>query len=213
MAEKKSFDELVFLSPKELGGILLGEIDTATVDMEYVHDLIAAGASLEAQTRYNGLTPLHIATGRDNTEITKLLISFGVNLNSMDDWGLAPLHGVAEQGCFKSAILLIQAGALINIKTENNYLSWTPLHYAACNGECHMVTLFLAAGADVNALDSDNWTPLHYAAFNEYVDICYELINSGASLTIKTSEGKTPWDYANAETKEYVPQLNPNYNG
>lgn len=59
--------------------------------------------------------------------------------------------------------LLVNAGATVNAKQENNH--WTALHYAADLGDMQLVTYLLENGADVNGCAQDNEeTPADIAA-------------------------------------------------
>ena len=49
----------------------------------------------------------------------------------------------------------------------------------------------LAAGADVNAVDTDGFTALKHAAIYGYPDLLRYLISAGAEVNHRTPEGKT----------------------
>jgi len=51
-----------------------------------------------------------------------------------------------------------------HLNTNAEYHLMTPLHAAVSRGHCGTVGILTAAGADVNAEDSEHMTPLHYAA-------------------------------------------------
>ena len=51
-----------------------------------------------------------------------------------------------------------------HLNTAAQYHSMTPLHAAVSQGHCRTVLILTAAGANVDAVDSDRMTPLHYAA-------------------------------------------------
>jgi len=90
-------------------------------------------------------TPLHIAARKGYTDICKLLIQMGVNINARDNYSHTPLHYAALYGYFDICKLLIQMG--VNINARDNY-SHTPLHYAALYGYFDIVDLLKHAGAD-----------------------------------------------------------------
>ncbi|MDB4794710.1 ankyrin repeat domain-containing protein [bacterium] len=58
--------------------------------------------------------------------------------------------------------LLIAEGADVNAK--GGWREWTPLHYAALNGNKEIVELLIAKGADMNVTANEEWTPLHTTA-------------------------------------------------
>ncbi|MBC6402962.1 MAG: ankyrin repeat domain-containing protein, partial [Hyphomonadaceae bacterium] len=54
----------------------------------------------------------------------------------------------------------------------------------------------LAAGADVNARDSDDKTPLHWAAQNGHAETVAALARAGADVNARDSDDKTPLHWA-----------------
>ena len=56
-------------------------------------------------------TPLHIAARKGYTDICKLLIQMGVNINARDNYSHTPLHYAALYGYFDIVDLLKHAGA------------------------------------------------------------------------------------------------------
>ena len=68
----------------------------------------------------------------------------------------------------------------------------TPVHIAV-EHLCTDITLFMAAGADVNALDNNGRTPIHAAAQMGRVDIITALKAAGADVNKKCgADGETP---------------------
>jgi ankyrin repeat protein len=85
----------------------------------------------------------------------------------------------------------------------------TPLHYAVWKGHRELVALLLAAGADVNARNTnEHWgtTPLHAAAHANEKAIALRLLEHGADAEARDGNGRTPLDHtafhkANATAK------------
>jgi ankyrin repeat protein len=76
--------------------------------------------------------------------------------------GETPLHYAARRGHLKAAEALVDAGADVNARdNDNNKL--TPLHWAAIYGHHKVVELLLAHNADRAAKDWDGKTPLAHA--------------------------------------------------
>jgi ankyrin repeat protein len=69
---------------------------------------------------------------------------------------------------------------------------WTPLHYAAFNGETKAIQILVAHGAAVNATDKDGAAPLHAAATSGYPDAIELLLESGARIDALDRYGDTP---------------------
>lgn len=64
-------------------------------------------------------TPLHLAATGTNSNILKLLINAGANLNAQDYYGNTPLHKAVEAKNFELLKILIDAGA--NVNKINNF--------------------------------------------------------------------------------------------
>ena len=100
-------------------------------DIEAVKRHIAAGANIDATFVAPGIpgsggTPLHIAVLADQTEVVKLLVENGANLNAKakDEHGGTPLHWAAFFGRAEIAKGLIEGDADVNAKDDNGF---TPL--------------------------------------------------------------------------------------
>jgi ankyrin repeat protein len=57
-----------------------------------------------------GMSPLNMACNRKNSEVAKLFIQSGSNVNLADDKGNLPLHYVARNGDADVALSLLDAG-------------------------------------------------------------------------------------------------------
>lgn len=67
------------------------------------------------------------------------------------------------------------------LRCEVNYQDrkgWTPIMYAAINGNAQLVERLCAAGARVNCKDRLRWTPLAYASYNGHVDVVKILLET-----------------------------------
>lgn len=75
---------------------------------------------------------------------------------------------------------------------EGDLLGWTPLHYAALNGDEFIAELLLRHGADVNARDRRGWGPLHYAVqVLQRPHLVSLLIEKGAMVDMRGYDGTT----------------------
>jgi ankyrin repeat protein len=96
----------------------------------------------------------------DPYDIARLLIDYGVDVNSQDDDLRTPLHQAAEFGIPEITRLLLENGADVNAKDD---LGGTPLLYAVRqNSNLEIIKLLLEHGADVNA-ETPYGTPLAIA--------------------------------------------------
>ncbi len=79
---------------------------------------------------------------------------------------------------------------LVNARGANRY---TPLMWAARQGNLALVQYLLNKGADINAVNKWNNTALHWAAYNGHTAVVIYLAKKGARLDIREIEkGHTP---------------------
>lgn len=124
---RKSLDELVLMSPKELGRILSDTYSDTPWESEYIKDLLYAGADPNIDNDdFYGQTPLHYAI-HDDIEIIKLLIEAGANLDARDNLEQTPLH-YAVNPRYTPDIdvirLLLATGADITALDEDDRTPW-----------------------------------------------------------------------------------------
>jgi len=93
----------------------------------------------DVNTRKDGRTCLHTAAWLGHTELAKLLIAGGAELDSVDDKGvLSPLHAAMAEDHFELVELLISEGADLNAVAVNGH---TPLSLATVQGNREVVIL------------------------------------------------------------------------
>ncbi|XP_052220567.1 ankyrin-1-like isoform X2 [Dreissena polymorpha] len=119
-------------------------------------------------------TPLHLSVVHGFTDIAKLLISRGADVNESDRFDVSPLHTAAELGNTDCLVLLLEGGADCNISTKyskhGSYTAvphpggTTPLHLSASNNHVDCLRHLIWHGADYNAVDDRGCTSLYLAA-------------------------------------------------
>ena len=75
----------------------------------------------------NGCTPLHLAAEAGHTDVARLLLSHGADVNAEDIWYQMPLHLAATNGHMHMTELLIVQDADVNRRDEQGE---TPLDHA-----------------------------------------------------------------------------------
>jgi uncharacterized protein len=103
--------------------------------LEAVRQHLAAGADVNA-IDHEGNTPLHHAVYKDQTEIIRLLIDKGAEVNGKrkaenNEKGLAPLHTATWRSTIETIEFLIDNGADVNMKRADGAIA---LHYAVWFG-------------------------------------------------------------------------------
>jgi hypothetical protein len=157
-----------------------------------------------------------------DVEIARLLLQYGVDINTMDDSSQTPLMltltrlnlrydigGDAPMPPWEPYVqLLVESGANVNLayKEDPDWLNQegqTPLHKAAYIGDEKLVVLLLAHGADVNARDTGGGTPLMDAARHGHAEAVEALLKGGTDVHMHDSEGHTALFYAQEEDKDW----------
>ena len=149
-----------------------------------------------------GLRPLSIACHLGCLPAVKLLVeTLGADVNPPPEnlqleWldisekeVDTPLCLACDEGHIEVVALLLEKGAKVNAKDEDNN---TPLHLACHKGHAGVVELLLINGANVNAKDSDKCTPLHRACLNDHKDLVTKLLDKGANVNAKDEDKFTP---------------------
>ena len=93
---------------------------TENGDLKTVKSLIKKGADANTIDSTSESTILHIASYKGYTEIAKLLIDKGANVNAEAYGYTTPLHSTSKEGHLEMAKLLIKNDADINATDEYN---------------------------------------------------------------------------------------------
>lgn len=173
-------------------GALLSFKNNQGITPLHVATLSTARVLLQYRKRFNinqptkhSMTALHCAIRwSESTEITKLLIDSGADLNLQDSEGDTPLGLACYLGNSKLVKILLQE-ADCKIDLASDYGS-TPLHRAAARNESSEITeLLVTSGADINQVGrSDVGSPLQAACRNAKAgnEIIEYLLDHGANL-------------------------------
>ncbi len=148
-----------------------------------------------------GSTPLHEAVCARHAEIVPLLVAHGANLSATNDAGRTPLDEAVDLDDKEMVKLLLNAGAkatlasaacLADVAKAKEVIeggadvraSHPALLLAATHGDANMVSLLIAAGADVNARTDRDETPLYMAIDKGHAAVAEMLMKAGADTNI-----------------------------
>ncbi|XP_071149224.1 26S proteasome non-ATPase regulatory subunit 10-like [Mytilus edulis] len=130
-------------------------------DTEEIKRCLEGGSNFNYQDHLSGDTALHIAVNHGYTEIVKLLIDGGINLNIKKLDGETALHYAVLQRNLEITVLLIDAGIDLNARNEFDN---TALHIAVDHRNTEIVKLLIDGDIDLNILEWDGETALRDAA-------------------------------------------------
>jgi ankyrin repeat protein len=129
-------------------------------------------------------------------DIFELLLRKGMDINSVDEDGVAPLGLALAMGNDDMVEFLMAKGAVFG-QANRDTRGLTALHYAAVAGDQEIARQYLAGGGNVNARDGVyEFTALHYAARFGNKDVAELLIDSGADINAKDKWGYRPIHWA-----------------
>jgi len=136
---------------------------------------------------------LALATKANFTQIVKLLVQAGVDINWQDQTGETALHIAARFGHEDCAIALLEGTVdqKANFELTEKTFAWTPLHVASVDGHLPIVELLITAGADINKLDASGWTAREHAALRGYMSIAERLAETSLETSSSESEDST----------------------
>jgi ankyrin repeat protein len=166
---------------------LASELDDYAIVNFLLH--LGANINLTDNVGYNALH--YVFRNSNSTEIVKLLIDKGIDLEGRNWNGCTPLHLCCREGHHDGLVILLEKGANINAKDSMNQ---TPLYEAILKHNYDCVKMLLDHGADINAVNNSGETVLHAAvgAVEGSNYNCIEmLLHHGADINAVDNSGKT----------------------
>jgi ankyrin repeat protein len=142
--------------------------------------LMSYGANINVVFDAEICTGVHIAVLKNNTELLKVLVEYGVDINQKNVDGSTPLYYAAKYSYISCAKYLIQQGALINLC---NKIDDTPLCIAAYNGNHKMCELLIQHGANPDIKCEKGFTAIEWANIKGY-KTCAEIIKKTRDVYI-----------------------------
>jgi ankyrin repeat protein len=116
-------------------------------DVTKVQELLHADSALVTAKDRDGSTPLHCASWKGHTEVVRVLIDAGADVqarNGNTHWGDTPLHAAAHGNRRAVAELLLECGAPLDVKNSNGN---TPLDETRVHNAAAVATLLKKHGA------------------------------------------------------------------
>lgn len=189
------------LIERNSNGLSILHLCSVYQDTEGISILLERGANIEQRTSGLGLTPLHMAAKALSVPCVSMLLKFGADLETQDEYGYTPLHHAVahcQPGDLDKRLelmeLLLEAGCQVNKRTNSNV---TPLHIAARFGAYECMKLLLKYGADPNVRDHLGRTPMFSLISAGCVDerrleAVQMMISAGADVSLPDNDGLSP---------------------
>lgn len=186
-------------------------------DVKLVRRLLKEGADVDGYDKNKCCTNvlLHLAAENvDSSEIVKILIDAGADVNGINYMFETALHVAVQHHNIRAIEHLVFSGADVNRQDCDNF---TPLHYA-CRIVQHqsqrvdayrVVKVLLKHEADANARSVFGETPLHLICRRRnHLPVVKLLLDHDADVNSKDWAGETPLnvavDYSNLETVQLL---------
>ncbi|XP_044726613.1 serine/threonine-protein phosphatase 6 regulatory ankyrin repeat subunit B-like isoform X3 [Chrysoperla carnea] len=149
-------------------------------ELETARELINSHGLSYSESWSKGYYLLCYALDNKHSEIAKLLLTSGSEVNSYQNFFNTPLHFAVINGDIEIIKMLLVRSA--NINAQNRF-GQTPLHETIENDDqVEIIELLLKHKADINAEDEDRKTPLFYAIDYENLKITKLLLDNGANV-------------------------------
>ena len=147
--------------------------------------------------------PLLVAAVRDKAfAVARVLAQQPrIEVDRASPIGETALMLAAHHGELDLMKLLVARGAQVNRP------GWTPLHYAATDGQAAAVEYLLDAAAYIDAESPNRTTPLMMAARHKQVTVLRLLLEQGADPTARNEAGLTAADYLERQGEREAAEL------
>jgi len=169
-----------------------------------IKTLLDHGAQVNTKETWGDTTALMWAVSERHPEAVKMLMARGADVNARSKF----VPSTTGRGFEGTTPVAPQPGQPAE---EHASGLLTPLMFAAREGDLESARLFVAAGADVNAIGGDGKDVLGLAIFNGSYELASFLIDNHANVNHADAQGFTPlfWavDRRNMETPPNFPWM------
>ncbi|KAL0961929.1 hypothetical protein UPYG_G00333500 [Umbra pygmaea] len=144
-------------------------------------------SQLKAQKTGSGDAALHVCCRRKDTEMAKVLIEYGANVDLQNEEGQTPLHIAAGEGDESLLKLFFQSKANPNVTDK---MDRSPLHIAAERGHTNVVEVLTEKfKSNVLARTKDGSTLMHIASQCGHPETALTFLKKGVPLHMPNKAG------------------------
>ena len=139
-----------------------------------------------------GITPLHVACNRGDSEIVDALLRKVKLPSVVDNKGETALIAACRAMNWELVSRLAKIGVAVADSSGRTALHWIMMNTTSITECMEAFECLLSNEANINAQDSRGRAPLHVAAERGLSDACLLLAKRGARLNITDNQGETP---------------------
>ena len=133
---------------------------------------------------------LNLAVFKGRAKTVKMLMSKGAMVDTRNNSGFTLLLSAADEGHVDVCKLLLAVNS--NVEERMPSTLYTPLHFAAINGNETIIELLLSHNADVNSRSKTEAAPLHLASQEGHLVAVVALLQAGADPFLPRQGGALP---------------------
>lgn len=148
---------------------------------DVVARLISMGAEIETDSGYQRLRALHLAAGRRYSDIAKMFLEAGADIEANSKYGRTAQHHAAYSNDAPLTKYLLDAGANTQARGKHEE---SPLHICAMGGILETAKVLLEANADIEA-KAEGATPVQIAYYEDQTEMVRFLLKAGAKTDFR----------------------------
>ena len=147
----------------------------------------------------DGGTLLHHAASGDNIDAVKYLINECGCQETLDEFGVLPVHHACIWGCLNTMKCFINEQNC-NAQSCRDFIGRTPLHHACAGGHMNIIRcLVTELGCDSRIADKTGTLPIHVVCQAGHLDVLkYLIAKQNSDRTVRGRNGWTLLHYATA---------------